>query len=88
MKFKPGDTVVFNIESFNSEYWDGLSETRKREYYGMLYNFNNPEDPYFFTFLAEHWPQHGKCVLVNMQNQVVETMREMRSFRKVGEDEC
>jgi len=86
--FNLGDTVVFDPESFNQEYWNGESDENKRKYYGDIYNFDNPDKPFLFTFLAEHWPQLGHCTLVNMQTQQVETMRHMPDFRLVQNDEC
>ena len=87
-KFNPGDTVVFEPANLNKEYWEGLSVVRKWEYYGKLYNFNDPSKPFLFTFICEHNPQGGHCVLVSMDTQEMETMRHINDFRKVGEDEC
>ena len=86
--FKPGDTLIFDPDSLNPEYWNGLSDEEKRHYYGDLYNFDNPEDPYLFTFICEHRPQMGHCVLVNMQNQTIQTMRHPHDFRLATEEEC
>lgn len=86
--FRMGDTVMFDPESFNPDYWDNLSNSDKRKYYGDLYNFDNPDHPYLFTFITEHYPQHGHCILINMQNQKIETMRHTSNFRLVEDDEC
>jgi len=86
--FRPGDTVVFEPANFNPEYWNKLSETRKREYYGDLYNFEDPSKPFLFTFICEQKPQYGHCVLVSMDTQKMETMRHINDFRKAREDEC
>lgn len=83
-----GDTVTFDPDSFNQEFWDSLPETDKRQYYGDLYNFDNPQKPHLFTFICEHNPQTGHCVLINMQNQRVETMRHISDFRLVSDEEC
>lgn len=85
--FKPGDTVAFDPTSFNPEYWDNLTLGQKEYYYGDLYDFEH-DKPILFTFLCEHHPQTGHCVLVNMDNQKVETMRHTCDFRLVGDDEC
>lgn len=86
--FQIGDTLIFDPNSFDQEYWNKLSDEDKRKYYGDLYNFDNPDDPYFFTFIAEHAPQNGHCILINMQNQKIETMRHISDFRLVNDDEC
>ena len=87
-KFRLGDTVMFDPASFNSEYWNNLSDEDKRKYYGDICNFDNPDKPFLFTFITEQSPQVGHCVLINMQNQKVETMRHTTNFRLVGEEEC
>lgn len=86
-KFKAGDTVAFDPTSFNPDYWNDLSLAQKKRYYGDLYDFDN-DKPYLFTFLCYHSPQVGHCVLINMDNQKVETMRHPDDFRLVGDDEC
>ena len=86
-EFKPGDTVVFDPDSFNPDFWNGLSLEQKKRYYGNLYNFEE-DKPYLFTFLCYHSPQVGHCVLVSMEDQHIETMRHPDDFRLVGDDEC
>jgi hypothetical protein len=86
-EFVIGDTVVFDPESFNPEYWDKLSHDDKVKYYGNLYNFI-ADKPYLFTFIGYHRPQYGHCILVNMITQKVETMRHSSNFRIATEDEC
>lgn len=87
-KFNSGDTVVFDPNSFNSEYWNGLSEEDRIKYYGPL-GYGRPADkPLLFVFLMEHHPQQGHCVLVNMENQQIETMRHIEDFRLAKDDEC
>ena len=56
--------------------------------YGDIYNFDNPDRPFLFTFITEHSPQEGHCVLINMKNQKVETMRHTSDFRLAAEEEC
>jgi hypothetical protein len=82
-KFKPGDTVIFDFANLNTS---GLKESEKIEYYGDL--GYGRKKPLLFTFICEHSPQDGHCVLVNMENQKVETMRETDQFRLATEDEC
>ena len=84
--FKPGDTVVFDPDSFNPDYWNKLSEEEKIKYYGPL--GYGKDKPLLFTFLCEHSPQIGHCVLVNMETQKVETMRHTDNFRLVTDEEC
>jgi len=84
--FKPGDTVIFDPDTFNPDYWDKLSEEDRVKYYGPL--GYGREKPLHFTFLCEHSPQFGHCVLVNMETQQVETMRHTTNFRLATEDEC
>lgn len=86
-KFNIGDTVAFDPDSFNKEFWNELSIQQKRRYYGTLYDFDNNK-PYLFTFICEHSPQIGHCVLINMDNQKIETMRHTNNFRLVNDEEC
>jgi len=87
--FKMGDTVVFEPDNFNLEYWDNLSEVNRITYYGPLgYGRTNTDRPLLFTFLCEHSPQVGHCVLINMETQQIETMRHTADFRLVEDDEC
>ena len=86
-KFKMGDTVAFDPSSFNPEYWNSLSAGQRDHYYGDLYDFEN-NTATLFTFLCEHSPQVGHCVLINMTNQKIETMRHTNNFRLVLDDEC
>jgi len=84
--FRLGDTVAWTHENFNPEYWDNLSEEDRIKHYGPL--GYGQDKPVFFTFICEHHPQLGHCMLVNMQNQQVETMRHTSEFRLVEDDEC
>lgn len=83
-----GDTVRFEPDTFNPNYWNSLSDAEKVKYYGDIYNFENPNRPFLFTFITEHYPQTGHCVLINMQNQKIETMRHTSNFVLVEDDEC
>lgn len=86
MSFRAGDTVVFDPTNFNPEFWNNLSEEDRIKYYGDL--GYGKEKPVLFTFLCEHHPQTGHCVLVNMDNQKIETMRHTNDFRLVTDEEC
>lgn len=79
-----GDTLVFDIDAVD----ETLPEALIRQYYGHLYNLDNPDKPYLFTFIAEHRPQSGHCILINMQNQKIEIMRHIDDFRLITEEEC
>ena len=80
---RPGDTVVWDQETLNME---NTSEEDRIKYYGDL--GYGQEKPVLFTFVCHHHPQNGHCVLINMSNQKVETMRHTSEFRLVEEDEC
>jgi hypothetical protein len=83
--FKLGDTVVFDPSTFNPEHWDGLSEEDRLKYYGVLgYGRTRPHN---YTFICEHSPQTGHCMLVSMEDQHIETMRHTGNFRLATEDE-
>lgn len=84
-QFKPGDTLVFDPSNFNPEYWDKLSEADRKKYYGAI--GYGDERPHLFTFVCEHRPQSGHCVLVSILDQHVETMRHTTDFRLATEDE-
>lgn len=85
-QFKPGDTVVFDPNNFNPDYWNKLSEEDRIKYYGPL--GYGAKRPHFFTYICEHQPQGGHCVLISMEDQHVETMRHPEDFRLVTEDEA
>jgi hypothetical protein len=84
-EFKPGTVVVFDPESFTKEFWGSLSEKERIKYYGVL--GYGKKKSVFFVFLTEIITAPGHCVLVNLDNQQIETMRHTSDFRKVKEDE-
>ena len=85
-KFVPGDTVVWSSANFNPEWWNNLSEDDRIRYYGPLgYGLKRRK---LFTFLCEHRPQVGHCVLIDMDNGQVQTMRHTAEFELVDEDDC
>ena len=84
-KFKPGTVVVWDHSNFNRKWWDKLPEEDRKKYYEVL--GYGREKPVFFVFLCEIINAPAHCVLVNMDNQKVETMRHTSEFREVTEDE-
>jgi hypothetical protein len=99
--FKPGNTVVFN--SSNLTIWDKYTEKEKRHYYGCFYKIRDihsdiiletyctPIDQCklkIFTFICEHHPQTGHCVLMDMDNGKLLPMCHVSDFRLATEEEC
>lgn len=83
--FKKGTVVVFDPESFNKDFWKNLSEEDKIKYYGSLgYGTNKKK---FFVFLTEVRNAPGHCLLVDLDDGHIETMRHIYNFREVKEDE-
>ena len=83
--FKPGTVVVFEPKNFNQEWWTNLSEADRLKYYGVLgYGADKQK---CFVFLCEIISCPGHCVLVDMQDQHIETMRHTSDFREATEDE-
>lgn len=83
--FKKGTVVVFDPESFNKNFWKNLSEEDKIKYYGSLgYGTNKKK---FFVFLTEVRNAPGHCLLVDLDDGHIETMRHIYNFREVKEDE-
>ncbi len=84
-KFKRGTVVVFDPSNFNPEYWNNLSEKDRLKYYGPLgYGKKKLK---CFVFLTEIRNAPGHCVLINLDDQKIETMRHTSDFREVKEDE-
>lgn len=83
--FKLGDTVTFDPSHFNQSYWNGLSEEDRKKYYGVL--GYGAAKPHLFTFICEHQPQGGHCVLISMEDQHIETMRHISDFRLATDEE-
>ncbi len=83
--FEPGTVVVFEPKNFNSEYWGNLPEKDRLKYYGPL--GYGQEKLKLFVFLCEIKNAPGHCVLVSLDDQVVETMRHTSDFREVTEEE-
>ena len=83
--FKPGDTVIFNPKSFNPSYWDILTENSKIKYYGR---FGYGCELKLFTYICEHSPQFGHCILMDMDTGELLPMCHTSNFRLVSDDEC
>lgn len=84
-KFKRGTVVVFKPESFNSGYWDNMSEEDKIKYYGVFgYGKSKPK---FFVYLTDIKNAPGHCVLLSLDDQKIETMVHDSEFREVTEEE-
>lgn len=82
---KPGTVVVFDPSSFNPEFWDKLPEADRIKYYGPLgYGADKKK---FFVFLTEVKNAPGHCILVDLDDGHIETMRHMSDFREVKEEE-
>jgi hypothetical protein len=84
VKFKPGTVVVFDPAHHNPKFWDGLKEEDRVRYYGEL--GYGSERVKLFVFLCEI-NESGHCVLVDMNNNKVITMRHTIDFRKATEEE-
>ena len=84
--FKMGDTLIFEPKNFNPDFWNNLSEEDRIKYYGDL--GYGKDEIYLFCFMTEHFPQSGHCVLIELGNDKVHTMRHWSDFRLAKEDEC
>lgn len=85
MNFEPGTVVVFNPDSFNPEFWNKLPEKDRIKYYGSL--GYGSEKKKFFVFLCEVKNAPGHCILVDLDDGHIETMRHTSDFREVYEEE-
>ena len=87
--FIPGQVVVFDSSSFNPDWWNKLPEEDRIKYYGSLgYGMKKPK---LFVFLSAILDNEGNdtghCVLVDMDDQHVETMRHTSDFRLASDEE-
>ena len=83
--FEPGTVVVFNPAAFNPDFWDKLPEEDRIKYYGSLGYGSDKKK--FFVFLTEIKNAPGHCVLVDLDDGHIETMRHTSDFRQVTEEE-
>jgi hypothetical protein len=84
--FAIGDTITFEPKNFNPYFWDNLSEEDRVKYYSDI--GYGSEKPVLFTFICEHKPQDGHCLLYNFNAEKMEAMRHWSDFRKVEDHEC
>ena len=84
--FRTGDTVMFDPDSFNEDYWNKESVQNKIRYYGQ-YGFGQRKLK-LFTYICEHHPQTGHCVLMDMDDGKLLPMCHTNNFRLVEDDEC
>lgn len=83
--FEPGTVVIFDHSSFEESFWNNLSEEDKIKYYGSLgYGLDKKK---FFVFLTEVKNAPGHCVLVDLDDNHIETMRHTYNFREVKDEE-
>lgn len=82
---KNGSVVVFEPKNFNPEFWRQLSEEDKISYYGPLGYGSSKKK--FFVFLTEIHAAPGHCLLVDLDDGHIETMRHITDFREVSEEE-
>lgn len=91
--FRQGDTVVFNPDSLNVNYWDNLTYEEKRKYYGVFFKTDNVIPLEYnklklLTFICEHSPQTGHCVLMDMSDGKLIPMCHTNNFRLANDEEC
>lgn len=82
---KTGSVVVFEPKNFNPEFWKRFPESDKIKYYGPLGYGSDKKK--FFVFLTEIHAAPGHCLLVDLDDGHIETMRHMADFREVLQDE-
>lgn len=88
-KFKRGDVIVWDQTNFNKEYFDALSETDRKKYYGPLGYGSKKSKLFVFltTISSSDGTDSGHCVLVSLDNQKIETMRHTNEFRLATDEE-
>ena len=93
IKLKRGDTVIWTPDNFNKEFWDKLSEEDRVKYYGTL--GYGSEKKKLFVFMTRIFAYDescerrdtGHCVLVDLSDGHIETMRHTNEFRHATEEE-
>ena len=83
-KFKRGTVVVFEPKNFNPNYWKTLSEEDRLRYYSAL-GYGQKKQK-LFVFLMEI-EKSGHCILVDLDDGHLETMRHISDFRKATDEE-
>ena len=90
--FTLGDTVMFDPSNLNQDYWNGLTNKQKSEYYGNYgwgyLNSIGERKLKLFTFITHHYPQLGHCLLMDMDTGKLLPMCHTRDFRLVSDEEC
>ena len=92
-KIKRGDVVVWTPDNFNKEFWDNLPEEDRIKYYGPLgYGSEKKKLFVFLTSIFEFDDALGRrdtghCVLVDLDDGHVETMRHTEEFRRATGEE-
>lgn len=85
-KFSPGDTVIWDRRNLSEEFWENLSEGSRVLYYGRFgYGAKKTK---LFTYICEHSPQSGHCVLMDMDDGRLIPMCHPSEFRLATEEEC
>lgn len=83
--FKLGDTVIFEPDNFNPDFWNALTDYEKIRYYGMYgYGFKLK----LFMYICEHNPQTSHCTLMDISNGDLYPMCHISNFRLANDDEC
>ena len=87
--FPIGAVVVFEPKNFAKNYWDGETEEEKIKYYGPL--GYGQEKKKLFVFMCPIYNadgyDSGHCVLMDMDDQHLESMRHSSNFRLATDEE-
>lgn len=88
-KFQPGTVVVWDCLNLNDNYWTSLSEKERKKYYGALgYGLEKKKLFVFLTAILDaDGEDSGHCILVDLDDGHLETMRHTNEFRKATEEE-
>ena len=96
--FRLGDTVVFDPSTFDPKHWEKESNFKKFKYYGKFIKeiyYNRSDNAVFdkselklLTFICEHHPQTGHCVLMDMHTGQLYPMCHANNFRLAEDEEC
>jgi len=81
--FRTGDTVIFDPDSFR----ESLKPREIEMWYSRYYKSHNSK-PKLFTFICEHHPQTGHCVLMDMNTGELLSMCHTNNFRLAADEEC
>lgn len=87
--FESGTVVVFEPKNFNQDWWNKQTEEDLLEWYGPL-GYGQKKKKlfvYLCEIMAADGHSSGHCVLVDMDDQHIETMRHTFDFRAVTDEE-